>query len=101
MAAYASGKGVAGGVTKTLMETIDVWAKVEPVGGSTQPFQAQVMSDVSLRVTCRYNAAFTTNWILYFDGQYYTIKFIKIDDPSYRRFIIMDCATSLSQTSWS
>lgn len=99
--AYSSGKGAYGGVTKTLQETIDVWGKFEMIGGSTNVTQAQMMSNVTARFTCRYNAAFTANWIVYFDGQYYNISYIKIDDPSYRRFMIMDLSVSLSQTSWS
>ena len=101
MKAYTSTKGAAGGATPVLAESVDIWMKFEQLGGSTGPNQAQMMSDVTARVTTWYNAAFNANWILYFDGQYYTITFIKVDDPAYRRFMIMDVAVSVSQTSWS
>lgn len=99
--AYASGKNTYGGITRTLAETVTQWCKFEQVGGSTQPLQAQMMSDVQVRITTRYYSGFTTNWVVEFDGQEYTIKFIKTDTPNRKRFLILDCAVSLSKTSWS
>lgn len=99
--AYTSGKSAYGGPTKGPVETLDVWCKFEQIGGSTNPSQAQMMSNVTVRLTCRYNPAFTTNWVVLFEGQYYIINYIKTDDPSFKRFMIMDLSVSLSQTSWS
>lgn len=96
---YASGKNQYGGVTRTPAATIEQWCKFEQVGGSTAPNQAQMMSDVQARITTRYNSGFTTNWVVEFEGQEYTIKFIKTDSPNYKRFMIIDCTVSLSQTS--
>jgi len=98
---YSSVKGTYGGLTRTLQETIEVWAKFEQLGGSTQPNMAQMMSDVQARITTRYYAGFTTNWVVEFEGKEYTIKFIKTDIPNYKRFMIIDCAISINQTSWS
>ncbi len=99
---YDNGKAIGGAPKRlSIIESLEVWAKFEQVGGSTQPLQAQMMSDVTARITCRYNAAFTTNWVVIVEGQEYTIKFIKTDDPAYKRFMIIDCAVSLGQTSWS
>lgn len=98
---YASGTNQYGGVTRSLQESIEVWCKFEQISGSTQPNQAQMMSDVQARITTRYYPGFTTNWVVEFEGKEYTIKFIKTDTPNYKRFMIIDCAISLNQTSWS
>ncbi len=99
---YSSVKDtVYGGLTRSLQESTQMWVKFEPVGGSTQPIQAQMMSDIQARITCRYYAGLTTNWVVEFEGQEYTIKFIKTDDPAYKRFMIIDLGTSVQQTSWS
>lgn len=100
--AYSFTKNEYGGTDKILAETISgVWANIKDVGGSTAPVQAQMKSDISYQVTVRYNEAFTTNWNIEHNGQLLTIKHIKIDDPAYARFMIMDCSVSLDQTSWS
>lgn len=99
---YSSGKDpVYGGPTRTLAETVQQWCKFEQLSGGTGPNQSQMMSDVSVRLTTRYYAGFTTNWVIEFEGQEYTIKFIKTDTPNYKNFMIIDCSVSLSQTSWS
>jgi len=99
---YASVKdNVYGGITRTLAETVQQWCKFERLSGSTGPNQSQMMSDVQARITTRFNSGFTTNWVVEFEGQEYTIKFIKTEDPAYKRFMIIDCAVSISQTSWS
>ena len=98
---YASGKNIYGGVTRTLAESLQQWCKFEQVGGSTQPLQAQMMSDVQARITTRYYAGFTTNWVVEFEGKEYTVKFIKTDLPARKRFMIIDCSVSLNQNGWS
>lgn len=98
---YASGKNQYGGLARTLQETVTQWCKFEQLSGSTGPNQAQMMSDVTARITTRYNSGFTTNWVIEFEGQEYTVKFIKTDLPARKRFMILNCAVSLSQTSWS
>ena len=98
---YTYTKVTGAGLQRSLADTVTAWAKWENLSGSTAPNQAQMMSDISARVTLRYNPAFSMNWVVEFDGQEYTIKFIKVDDESYKRFMIIDLGVSINQTSWS
>ncbi len=102
MRAYAStAAGTYGAPGKELKESITVWMKFERLSGSTSSNQAQMMSDATYRATMYYNPAFTTNWLLEFEGQVYQINSVKVDDAAYKKFCILECTTSLQQTSWS
>lgn len=99
---YSSVKNTTyGGTSRQLQAEVQLWCKFEQLGGSTNPNQSQMMTDNSVRLTLYYYDGLTTNWVMEFEGQEYTIKFIKTDEPAYKRFMIIDCAVSLSQTSWS
>ena len=102
MKAYgSSAAGTYGGVTKELKESVTVWMKFEKLSGNTGPTQAQMMSDDTWRATMYYNPAFTTNWLLEYEGQVYQINSCKADDPAYKKFNILEVSTSITQTSWS
>ncbi len=99
--AYDYTQGDAGGLTAALKETITVWGKFEQNSGSTQVNQAQVMTNNNFTATIRYRAAFTTNWLILYEGQLYKINSIRTDTEGYKRYMIIDCSVSVSLTDWS
>ena len=101
MKAYTFSQTDSGGVNKVLAESLNVWMKFEQLGGGTGPSFSQIASDANFIATMRYNAAFNTNWILEYEGQNYKIDNIKTDDVSYKRFMILECSTSIKLQDWS
>lgn len=101
LTAYDYITGDSGGITPVLVETFDTWAKVEQKGGGMSANQAQMMADASAQITIRYRPQVTTNWNIVYEGQTYMINKIVLDNPGYKRFMIIDVSVSISQTSWS
>lgn len=99
--AYDYAQRDSGGTYGVLVESVDVWCMVENLSGSTNPTQGQIKSDADYKVTLRYNAAFTTNWIFYYEGMDMKIKNIQTDLEGYKRFMILLCSVSIQQQSWS
>lgn len=93
---YTYVTGDSGGNSIALVDSISTWAKVEQKGGSMSANQAQMMADATYQVTIRYRSQVTQNWNIVYEGQIFMINKIVFDNPAYKRFMIIDCAVSIS-----
>jgi SPP1 family predicted phage head-tail adaptor len=99
---YSYSQNDSGGLTPVLAEQLtDVWANIQQKGGDMRFNQAQMMADATYQITIRYKPQVTTNWNIIYEGQTYMINKIVLDNPAYKRFMIIDCSVSISQQSWS
>ena len=101
MVSYTYSQGDSGGLTKVIAETFETWAKIEQKGGTMNFSQAQLMADATYQVTIRYRAGVTQNWNIIYEGQTMQIKAITLDNPGYKRYMIIDCGLTIKQQSWS
>lgn len=93
---YTYVQGDSGGTSIALVDSITTWAKWEQQGGSMNANQAQMMGDATAQVTLRYRSQVTLNWNIVYEGQVFVINKIVFDNPSYKRYMIIDCSVSIS-----
>lgn len=101
LTSYGYSVGDSGGLSPVEAETFDTWAKWEQKGGNMSANQAQMMADATAQATIRYRPQVTENWNIIYEGQVYMINKITLDNPGFKRFMIIDCSVSIQQTSWS
>lgn len=100
--AYTSTQNDTGTVSATLIEQIDnVWAKIEQLGGHTDTNQAQQLSTANYRITVRYLPQLTENWLISYGNSVFKITQMQVDNPAYKRYLIIYCSITIQQTDWS
>lgn len=102
LSAYDSIQDVVyGGNQLVLKETFDTWAQVVQKGGSTGINQGQMKSDFTYVITIRFRPQVSENWNITYEGQTLIINQLQVDDPGYKRYLIIYCSVSEQQQSWS
>lgn len=99
--AYDFTKATGGGLIPVLVETIDTWAKIEQLSGSTDTTQSQQQSNAQYRVTIRYRAQINENWLFVYEGLVLKISQLQVDNPAYKRYWIAYCTTTNQLSDWS
>jgi SPP1 family predicted phage head-tail adaptor len=76
--------------TKTWRTLTTVWAKVEPISGREYMLAQQAQSEVTAKITVRYNAIFTSDLRVVVNGKTYEIEsVINLDEAN--RYLELMC----------
>lgn len=99
---YSYTQNDSGGTTPALAESIlGVWANVLQLNGGSSVNLGQVKNFADYKITIRYRSQLTENWTVTYEGQQLIIKRIELNEPQYKKYMILYCAVSINQESWS
>ena len=101
MKSYTYSQGDSGAVTAVLAESFQTWAKVVQNGGNTGTNQGQEQSTANYTITIRYRPGVTENWNITYEGLTLKIGQLQIDNPAYKRYLIISCNVTIQQSDWS
>lgn len=84
-----------GGSIITWSTEATVWGAIEPLSGREYFAQAQIQSEVAVRIVMRYRTGIDTTWRVKNDGLIYNIESV-INDSSRDRMLTLMCREGVS-----
>lgn len=98
---YDYSQNDSGGTSAVLAEQITTWANIVQLSGGDVINQGQDKNFSDFKITIRYRPQITENWNIVYEGMTLKIKQMQVDNPAYKRYIIISASTTLQPSSWS